>query len=335
MILVTGGTGFVGAHLLLKLTARQQPIRALYRSNEKLATTKQWLSDQGFSDVKNAIEWVYGDLNDIPSLNDALCGASVIFHTAAHISFDAADEALMRKINIEGTANLVNVALALGVKQLIHFSSIAALGSQVHPNWPITEENEWDPALLHSDYAISKYGAEMEVQRGHFEGLITTVLNPGVIVGEGFYDQSSGSIIKKAAKGLYFYTDGSTGWVDINDVVTVAIKMYEQPQNGARYIVVGDNKSYHDFLTTLTQQLGVRSPSIAIPYWILKTGAILFESLAFFGICKARINRFTAQSLHSAETYSNQKVVDTYGISFTPIKETIERVCSDFLAAKN
>ena len=145
MILITGGTGLVGAHLLLKLAQGSTPLRALYRNPETLIKTKNLFAHYGNEPLFETINWVQGDILDVPSLEEAFVGVIQVYHCAALISFDPDKEARLRKVNIEGTANMVNCALAFGVQKFCHVSSIAALGDALQPGRTIDEETEWNP----------------------------------------------------------------------------------------------------------------------------------------------------------------------------------------------
>ena len=228
MILVTGGTGLVGAHLLLKLTENEDSIRAIYRTATTIEKTKSLfrLYQKETSFVK--IDWVHADITDVPSLEIAFQNVDYVYHCAGYISFDPNDEEKLRKINIEGTANIVNFCLSKNIKKLCHVSSIAAFGNVISNKIYIDEETEWNPEVYHSDYAISKYGAEMEVWRGQQEGLQVVIVNPGVILGSTIWKEGSGAIFTKIKNGLKFYTLGETGYIGVNDLVSTMFKLMER-----------------------------------------------------------------------------------------------------------
>ena len=179
MILVTGGTGLVGAHLLLHLLENgEEKIRAIYRKSKQIEKTKSLFELYKKSDLFSKIGWIQADILDVPSLENAFEEVDYVYHCAGLISFNPDDENQLRKVNIEGTANIVNFCIDKKVTKLCHVSSIAALGNLTQNQTIITEETEWNPEVLHSDYAISKYGAEMEVWRGQQEGLQVVIVNP-------------------------------------------------------------------------------------------------------------------------------------------------------------
>ena len=247
MILVTGATGLVGSHLMLQLLQDNQPVSAIYRTNHSIQNTRSVFALYGHEALFDRIDWIEADITDIPALEFAFRNIDYVYHCAACISFDPADEELLRKTNIEGTANVVNFCLQYGIKKLCYVSSIAALGDLKEGEQTITEETEWNPEKSHSDYAISKYGAEMEIWRGQQEGLEVVIVNPGVILGPLFWESGSGEIFTRVANGLLFYTKGTTGFTTVEDVVTIMTKLMESDVHGERFIIISKNVSFDPF----------------------------------------------------------------------------------------
>ncbi len=314
MILVTGGTGLVGAHLLLELAASGQTVRALYRSDKSKALTRNLFTENNNPHF-DTIEWVKGDITDVPSLEDAFKGITAVYHCAAYISFEPSDEDLLRKVNIEGTANMVNCALDFGVKKFCHVSSIAALGDP-KGNEVITEETEWNPEVRHNDYAISKYGAEMEVWRAWQEGLNVVVVNPGVIFGSGFWDSGSGKMFKAVKSGQYFYTKGSCGIIAVHDVVKAMIQLMAGSTNGERFALVAENVSYKDMLDAIADGMKKNRPSV---YASPALTSIAWRLDWFFSKLLRQRRKLTcsmARSSHNQERYDNSKVVKKLTSSF-------------------
>lgn len=324
MILVTGGTGLVGSHLLLELAASGQKVRALYRSEKSLAQ-----SQLDTVRLNPNIEWVKGDITDVPSLEEAFKGIDIVYHCAANVSFEPKDEELLRKVNIEGTANMVNCALDFGVKKFCHVSSIAALGDPKE-NEVITEETDWNPEIRHSDYAISKYGAEMEVWRAWQEGLNVVVVNPGIIFGGGFWDSGSGKMFKAVKNGQYFYTKGSCGIVAVDDVVKAMIQLMATDTNGERYTLIAENVSYKNMLDIIADGMKKNRPSIyATPpmtsiAWRLDW---LFSTLF---MQKRKLTRSMAQSSHYQDRYDNSKIVKKLTFRFADVLACLRQLSENY-----
>lgn len=323
MILVTGGTGLVGAHLLLHLIENGEKVRAIYRKKNHIQKTKSLFQLYNKSALFDAVEWVHADILDIPSLEHAFVNISKVYHCAAIISFDPKDEKLLRKTNIEGTANIVNFCLAKKIEKLCYVSSIAALGDLAAHETIITEETEWNPEKYHNDYAISKYGAEMEIWRGQQEGLNVIIVNPGVIIGPGFQEQGSGQLIQKIADGLLFYTSGSTGFVSVEDVVRIMYQLMQSTVTNEKFILITDNIVFKDLFFTIADTLKVKRPSIEAKPFILGITWRLHWIFSLFTQKTNNLSRDTARSFLSKDHYSNNKIKTTLNTSFTDVHQYI------------
>ena len=316
MILVTGATGLVGSHLLVQLLQENEEVKALFRSEKQIEKVKNVFAFHNQTSLFDKINWVKGDINDIPSLEIAFEKVTHVYHCAALISFDPSDEDELRKINIEGTANVVNCCIDFGIKKLCHVSSIAALGNPKEHETTITEETEWNPEELHSDYAITKYGAEMEVFRGHQEGLEVVIVNPGVIFGYGFPKKGSDVIIQSVKKGLSFYTKGNIGIVSVADITNCMIKLMKSPINGERYTLVGENISTKALLDFIAEELKMKKPSIEATKWMTSIAWRMDWLLSKIVNRKRRLTRSTATSSHSTTTFDTSKIEKELNFTF-------------------
>jgi len=267
MILVTGGTGLVGRHLLLNLTQDETKVRALYRHQKSKDEVADFFAFAKAKTQFDRIEWIQADITDLSQLQKAFFSITKVYHCAALISFDPYQLRNLRKTNIEGTANIVNLCLSQQVEKLCYVSSIATLSKA--PNTPIDEDNHWDCNAPNSVYAITKYGAEMEVWRGTQEGLNTIIFNPGIILGEGDYSKGSGILFQKVSKGLSFYPSGGSAVIDVKDVVSIMIKGMQSPLVNKRFILTAYNLSYEKILKTIALGLQKKLPEKRIPKWLL------------------------------------------------------------------
>jgi dihydroflavonol-4-reductase len=328
MILVTGGTGLVGAHLLLHLTENESVVRAIFRSEKSKAKTKNLFQLFQKEHLFDRIIWVKADILNIPALNNAMQDITHVYHCAALVSFDTKDEEALRKTNIEGTANVVNCALEAQVKKICYVSSIAALGNPILPETLITETTDWNPEKSHSDYAITKYGGEMEVWRGSYEGLSCIIVNPGVILGAGFWDTGSGEIFSRVAQGLSFYSEGTTGFVSVKDVVQVMTQLMNTTISEEKFIVISENVDYKTFLFSLADALGVKKPYIkATPLMTSLTWKLDWLLSKVF-LKKSLFPKSLAKSLHSNEVFSNEKIKSCLNFSFEPIQESLSSIAN-------
>jgi nucleoside-diphosphate-sugar epimerase len=326
MILVTGGTGLVGAHLLLHLAEKEAAIRAIYRTEKSIAKTKSLFSLYQKESFFSNIEWVQADITDVPSLEMAFKNIDYVYHCAALISYDPNDENQLRKTNIEGTANIVNFCLEYNIKKLCHVSSIAALGDLASHDAEVTEATEWNPEDPHSDYAISKYGAEMEIWRGQQEGLNVVIVNPGIIFGAGFWEQGSGVFFTKIKNGFPFYTTGTTGYVGVNDVVKSMTQLMTSTITGERYIVVAQNVTFKKVIATIAENFNVKKPKLEAKPWMLAIAWRLDWLFASILRTKRKLSKYSAKALCSVDYISNDKIKNTLNFEFQSIDSVITEV---------
>lgn len=260
--LVTGATGLIGSHVVRRLLTLGRPVSALYRPQNGHGL---------LADVADKLAWVDGDLLDIPSLEMAITAGIDVIHCAAIVSFVPKDRDRMEQINVEGTANLVNVCLVAGVRKLAYLSSVAALGRPEAKgpatNQPIvlTEDQKWEESPLNSAYAKTKYRAELEVWRGSAEGLPVVMVNPTVVLGKGDWTRSSTQLIKYVHDEKRFYTEGDINYVDVLDVAEAIVKLLHSNVVNERFILNAGVLPYRDFLTRLANALGKRPPTIRVP----------------------------------------------------------------------
>ena len=323
MVLVTGGTGLVGSHLLLHLFENEESVRAIYRNLETIQKTKNLFSHYKKESLFEKINWIKADILDVPSLEIAFENVNYVYHCTAFISFDPKDEDPIRKTNIEGTANIVNFCIAKNVQKLCFISSIAALGDLKENEKIITEETEWNPEKSHSDYAISKFGAEMEIWRGQQEGLNSVIVNPGVIIGPRIWKEGSGIFFKKIENGFPFYTKGTTGFIAVTDVVKIMVQLMKSEVKNERFALVANTISFQELFNSMADALKVKRPSVYISPFV--TG-ILWRIDWFFSTffrTKRKLDKETAIASYSKNLYSNEKIKNALKIDFLDIQQYI------------
>ena len=328
MVLVTGATGLVGSHLVLHLLENGENVRAMYRNIETTEKTKALFKMFDKENLFDKIEWIQADIIDIPSLAKAFANIEKVYHCAAMISFEPKDEVQLRKVNIEGTANVVNFCLDFKVKKLCYVSSIAALGDLKDHETIITETTEWNPEKEHSDYAISKFGAEIEVFRGQQEGLETVIVNPGVILGQvpNLKDFTSGSsaIYAKVKKGLFFYTKGSTSFVSVNDVVKFMRFLMNSDISNERYILSAGDFTFKDIITYIAKSLGLKPPTVYVRPFIIEMVWRIDWLISNILFKERTLSKAMAKSLNAEESLSNKKLKEALHYDF----ENIEAYCA-------
>lgn len=316
MILVTGATGFLGAELVSQLTGQNLQVRAVRRSSSVVPSLLQ---------NNPLVQWHIADINETESLTEAFEGVTKVYHCAAFVSFDPKDKAKLLKINIEGTANIVNLCLDFNVR-LLHVSSIAALGDAKN-NQLITEKEFWDYNPKAHNYAISKYQGEMEVWRGIAEGLDAVIVNPAVIIGKNAGFNGSGAIFKLVKDGLRFYTDGATGIVDVEDVAKCMVLLMDSDISAERFTLSADNLHYKDFFAQIAQGFNVKAPSKEAKPWMLGLAWRAAKLASLFTGKPAALTKDAARSSFNLSFYSNQKVTKTLKYKFKPLNQSIAEVC--------
>ncbi|MFK7077832.1 NAD-dependent epimerase/dehydratase family protein [Flavobacterium oreochromis] len=329
MILVTGATGLVGSHLILNLMNSGKKVKALFRTEKSKERVKKVFEYHNKKSQFDQIDWVLGDVLDLPALEKAFQNVTQVYHCAALVSFDPKQEENLRRINVEGTANIVNLSIDFAVQKLCYVSSIAALGDLKEYERVITEKTEWNPELSHSDYAISKYGAEIEVWRAYQEGLPVVVINPGVILGPFFWREGSGDIYTKVASQIPFYTKGGTGFVSVNDVVHIMMKLMESTIVGERFIAVSETLSYQEITNLIADRLKVKKPTILVEKNALRLAYIFDWILGVFG--KTRVfSKDLIRTLQTTDYYDHSKTKETLGFEFTRIQDYLKHNSSCF-----
>ncbi|HEU4471666.1 MAG TPA: NAD-dependent epimerase/dehydratase family protein [Flavisolibacter sp.] len=325
MILVTGGTGFLGAYIIQNLIEQGQPVRAIRRS----AGLPFFIP----SAVLERVEWVDGDVLDVVSLQDAMQGVDGIIHAAAVVSFSGSDRRLMYQVNTEGTANVVNIALESGVKRLVHVSSIAALGRTGRSEM-VTEKKKWEDSRSNTHYAISKHHAEMHVWRGFAEGLDGVIINPSTLLGYGDWHRSSAAIFKNAYREFSWYTRGVNGFVGVEDAAAAAVALLFSGINHKKFIVNADNWQFQHLFNTIADGFGKRRPSREAGK-VLGGLAWRMEAVKAMITCrKPLLTRETAKVAQSRTTFDNSALLRALpDFSYTPLEQVIKTACEKYTKA--
>jgi len=315
MIFVTGGSGLVGSELISQLLAQGNKVTAIYNS------TLLSISHSNLISVKC-------DILDISALEEAMEGVTQLYHCAAIVSFNKKNKNHLFKINIEGTANVVNAALDAGVKKMVHVSSVSALG-RLRENETVTEEMNWTEESSNSLYGKSKYLGEMEVWRGIGEGLQAVIVNPSLILGSGDWSKGSSEIFRSAYKEFPWYTEGVTGVIDVKDVARAMILLMNSEINKERFILNAENLSYKEIFTGIANCFSKKAPHkkvtpvIAAMVWRWEAIKSMFTGK------DALVTKETACTALAEVYFDNSKFLKAMpGFQFIPINETIKNTCA-------
>lgn len=323
MYLVTGATGLIGSYICRALLQQGHTIRALKRASSSMSLVQ---------DIESSIEWVEGDVLDVPALEKHMKGIEKVVHSAAFISYDSRDEGTMQKVNVEGTANMVNTALAQKVKYFLHVSSVAAVGRH-RSQQLIDETHKLNLADNMTGYARSKWLSEIEVWRGISEGLPAAIVNPSLVLGPGDLDRSSTQIFKYIQEERRFYTSGVVNYVDVRDVAEVVKRIMDAEITEERYILSAGSVTYKQLFEVIANALGKRSPNIKAGVPLIKWVSVLDRIRTLITNQPPLISNELAQVARNTHTYTSQKVEKVTGIQFKPLEETVNW-CSKELAIK-
>jgi len=323
MNLITGATGFLGSYLCRYLILQNEKVLAL-RRNAHIPPALQ--------DIENRIDWLDCSLTDLDALNDALKTIKHVYHCAGKVSYLSKDRDEMFESNVEGTYNLTNLALKNKVEKFLFVSSISTLGATKEEFK--SEATEWNEDGFYTQYAKSKYLAEKEVWRAAAEGLKSVIVNPAVILGAGDFKKSSLQIFDTVNKGLKYYTEGTTGYVDVRDVCKICYQLMQSQIHNERFVLTENNYSYKFIFDKIAEGLKVKAPS-KIPTQFQAKVAMAFEGIKskLFGSTPL-ITEETAKMAFAKNKFSNQKVAQKLNYKFIPIQKTIEESCKEFLSAQ-
>lgn len=322
MILVTGGSGLVGNELITQLLASGKRVRAIYNKTPLAHFNSA------------SLEQFQCNILDVVMLEAAMKDVEQVYHCAAIVTFNPARRQEMFKINIEGTANVVNAALDAGVKKMVHVSSVSALG-RIRENQPITELMNWTEETSNSAYGQSKYLAEIEVWRGIAEGLEAVMVNPTIILGAGNWNEGSTKLFQSVYNEFPWYAEGSTGFVDVKDVARAMILLMENNISGQRFILSAENRSYKEVFEMMAKAFGKKPPYKKVTPLI---AAIVWRLEAFKSWFTKRdplVTKETAKTALAKVNFDNSKLQKFVpGFLYKPVPATITEICAALSAKK-
>jgi len=324
-IFITGGTGFIGSYIIRTLLKEGfRNIIGLHRSLSAFDL---------LSEEKESVEWVKGDIEDALGIDELLKGVDVVIHAAAVVSFDDSDKEKMISANRDGTANLINASLSNGIKKFIHISSVAALGKSM-PGQKISEKTEWVESKNNSPYSLSKRASELEVWRGHAEGLNVSVLNPSVVLGAGYWDRTSTKIIANMHRGQKMYPAGGNGFVDVRDVAYAVICLLNKNHNGKRFVINGSNMMFKELMDSIAENYKIAKPQRVIAKWMIPLSWRLFKVISFVTRKPTVYARHTVISTSKIWKYDNSRSIQELNLVYTPMTQTLKESCKAYLDSK-
>ncbi len=322
-VLVTGATGLLGSFIVGDLISKgYDDIQVLIRSGELNEELKPYAEH---------LEVHKGDVLELYPLTDIIKSVDYVIHSAAIVSFDPKDRKMMHQINVEGTANIVNLCLSYHIEKLIHVSSIAAIGRPERVADEINEDTKWSESSYNAYYGVTKYKSELEVWRGYNEGLPMAIVNPSIILGRGDYRRSSLKMIKLIQRGLSHYPLGTVGVVDVRDVAALTTYLMESDISGERYIATAESISYQSLFEKIASHLGVNPPAKPMKPWI---GALLWRAEKVRSLLTGSSPIVTKETMSSTSypaRYDTTKSRSLAGFDYRDVDESIKWSCEGIL----
>ena len=323
MILITGASGLVGSHLVTQLVKDGKQVRALYRSSIPVMPEA------------DKVEWVRGDILDVVALEEAMVNVEQVYHCAAIVSFNPKKKAALHQTNVEGTANVVNACLSAGIRKLLFVSSVAALG-RIRENTAINESMNWSEETSNSEYGKTKYFSEIEVWRGIGEGLDAVIVNPVIILGASDWEKGSSGLFKSAYDEFPWYTEGTSGFVDVADVVKAMILLMESTISSERFILCADSMPYREIFTQMANNFNKKpphkkvTPLLAAIVWRLEAVKAMFTGK------DPLLTKETARTAAAKVRFDNTKLKKFFpGFQYIPVEDSLKRICSELKEMHN
>ncbi|HKP84774.1 MAG TPA: hopanoid-associated sugar epimerase [Blastocatellia bacterium] len=320
-ILVTGGTGFIGSHLVRRLLGHGAEVRCLVRPSSPLNNLKDL-----------PVEFAAGDLRDLDSLRRAAKGARVIYHCAADYRLWCADPREMYESNVGGSRNVMQAALDESVERVIYTSTVGCLGLNGEGR-PADEDTPVAIDDMIGHYKRSKFLAEREVRSFVERGLPVVIVNPSTPVGEmDIKPTPTGKIIVDFLKGKMFgYVDTGMNLIDVRDCAEGHLLAAERGRVGERYILGGFNMTLKEMFDALARVTNVTSPRTQVPHWVAETYARL-ENFWSVNIAR-RAPEVPLESVRMSRHkmwFDSSKAVGELGLPQSPIEAALARAVEWF-----
>jgi dihydroflavonol-4-reductase len=323
MWLVTGATGHVGNVLVRKLLERGEKVRAMILPGE---------CRESISGLE--VDAVDGNVLDVDSVSQSMCGVKGVFHLAGVISIMPGSNPFVRKVNVEGTKNVLRAAKESGIKKLIYISSIHAI-RRVEEG-VIDESVPYDMNNPYGAYDRSKAEATLEVLHAADSGLEAVVVCPtGVIGPYDFRGSMMGSLIHDAAVAKpTLYVDGAYDFVDVRDVTEGLISAAENGKRGESYILSGQRISVRYLLETVREVTGRNFFQMKIPFNLARFAALFTPMYYRMANATPRFTPYSLEVLQSNSNISHAKATRQLGYSPRSLSESIRDTVKWFLEKK-
>ena len=322
--LVTGGSGFVGSHIVRALLGRGAAVRALVRPASRL---------DNFADLD--VEIVTGDLRERASLEPAVSGCDAVFHCAADYRLYARHPGDLYASNVDGTENVLAAAAEAGVGKVVYTSSVGTLalkpdGSPAAEDTPVT----LDDMIGH--YKRSKFQAERVAESWAEKGLPVVIVNPSTPVGErDIKPTATGQIVVDfLRRRIPAYVDSGLNLVDVRDVAEGHLFAAERGRVGEKYILGHRNLELREVFETLAALTGQPAPKRRLPHWLPIGFAAIDTAVARLLRREPRVALEAARLARYKMFFDPSKAVRELGLPQTPIEEPLRRAIDWFRRKK-
>lgn len=313
LALVTGGAGFIGSHVVRSLLKRNYKVRVLALESEPIDRL------EGLD-----VEIHRGDLLDPDVLGKALEGCRYLFHLAAIHAQWMKDFDPMYRVNVNGTRQLMELALKMKVQKVVYTSTQNIIG--IAKNGRSDENTPFHEFEKSSHYTRSKFLAEQEVLKLSGKGLPVVIVNPSGPVGEGDTGPTGHVIIQFLNKKIPFFFYGFFNIIDVLDLAEGHVLALEKGRPGERYILAGQDLSIREFFSQLERLSGVKAPKIQIPRWIAMVLGYVFEFVSDRITHKApKMSVDRVRTRGRKKLLSIKKAQNELGLPHTPLDETLNR----------
>ncbi len=265
-VLVTGGSGFVGANLVAALLERGDSVRILRRETSVSKSVEALDCEE-----------IVGDVLDSATVSKAVEGCDTVFHLASIVAYWRAKKKQVYRVNVEGTRTVMAACVNHSVKRVVHTSTVSAIGIPNQGEWAC-EESVFDARSRQMAYSDSKRLGEIEVHKAIGQGLNAVIVNPAQVMGPGDHGLYMGNIFKSSKRGTFTAVPiGGLCVVNVRAVVMGLIAAADKGRCGERYILGGENLTYMEIASILANLVGSTPPRYIVPNWVLKPTAIIVD----------------------------------------------------------
>lgn len=311
-LFITGGDGLLGSNLIRELLKREHTIRVLIQPG-RIAHTLGGLD----------LEFCEGDLLDYETIREYAGDVDAIFHLAANTSVWPARHRYIRKVNIEGTSNILRLAREYRIKRLIYVGTAASFSWGDHKN-PGVEDTPYKCRGYRMDYMDSKWEAHQMVLEAAKQGIPAVIVNPTFMLGPYDSTPGSGAMIRAIYRGeLPGSAPGGKNFINVRDAAVGIANALEKGRIGESYIIGNLNLTYREAFTLIADTLNVKRPRFSLPGFVIVFYGFLASMAAIVIRTRPKVSYRMAKVSCDMHFYSAQKAVEELELPQSPLREGI------------